>query len=276
MSRRVPPTKSVVAQIDDLDLSESVPRLSNEPVSNQNEKVAYMSYSGNKLSVALPSNKGPEMPSFDSDAFSEMVSKPGALEEMMSHMQSNPAAASVISDTLRNPDAKREMTKLIQDSGADLQLMNSMNPRKSKHRGDRPKRKEILKMQKQNKSLLKKVEVPVIKAVKITVSRQINQIELPSDLFPDCCSSRLSTNPDGEVLGFKEFSFQNPGESEKYITVMHIEGSKATNKLIKRTFGMELGREIIMINGTIDQPSDMTPSDFKSLPLKLNLVQPDN
>lgn len=198
---------------------------------------------------------------FSPEGFSEIISKPGAIEEMMAHVQNNPQASSMIRDMISNPDAQREMTKIIQESGADIELMKKMNPRKNKHQNERPKMKEVKKMKKMNKKLTKPRTIPTMKGIKITMSRQVNPIDIPSENFPDSCLSKISTNA-GDTLSFKEFKYGN----DKYITVLYVEGDKRPNKLIRKTFSQELGKEVIIINGTVDQPSEMTPIMFKSLP----------
>jgi hypothetical protein len=198
------------------------------------------------------------------------------IEDMMAHVQANPQAASMVRGMINDPAARREMNRLIQNTGADLQMMDALNKGKAKkHRNERPKRKEILKMQKQNKGLLKQPKLASLKVIKITCSRQVKQIEVPTETFPDNCLSKITSDTNA-VLGIKEFVYHPGGNVnlDEYVTMLYVEDSKRVNKLIKQKFGAEYGSEVLVIGGTVDNPGELTPEAFAKLPT-LKLVEPE-
>lgn len=232
-SRRMPPPSSAVT-ITDLPEADEVPTLVETPP-----------------------------PSFDGDKFGELLSQPNAIEEMMSHVQANPQAASMIRGMVNDPAARREMNRLIQNTGADLQMMDSLNKRKNKHRNERPKRKEVMKFQKQNKALVKTAKVASFKVIKITASRQLKPIEVPTETFPHCCLIKICTDANA-TLGVKEFTYLDRKGCDQYVTLLYVEDAKGVNKLIKQKFGAEYGREVLVLSGTVDNPSELSIDDSEA------------
>lgn len=237
-SRRVPPSRTT---IQDLPEPDEAPTL-----------------------VAGPSTPTEIGLGFNEDKFGEILAKPNMVEEMMAHVQSNPQTASMVRNMVNDPAARREMNRMIQNTGADLQMMNSLKKNKG-HRNERPKRKEILKLQKQNKALMRAPKVDSMKLIKITIGRKLNQIEVPSEGFPHNCVSKISTDPDA-ILGIKVFNYL-VDEKEQYVTLLYVEDSKRVNKLIKAKFGAEYGGEVLVLSGTVDNPSELTPDQFNKLPV---------
>lgn len=280
MSRRVPPThQSILTNIEDLPpvdgksfaesaFSRRVPPSAVTDNKTEIEDVPELVASSSEVSSNAPSLT--EI--MNDDKFGEILSKPNMIEEMMSQVQANPQAASMVRGMVNDPAARREMNRLIQSTGADLQMMNSLNKRKNAHRNDRPKRKEILKLQKTNKSLVKTPKLPTLKILKITASRQVKQIDVPTDTFPHCCLAKITTDTDA-ILGVKEFLYLVDGK-EKCLTLLYVEDSKGCNKLIKQKFGAEYGREVLVVSGSVDNPdNEFTPTQFERLPL-LKLLAP--
>lgn len=276
MSRRVPPTINVITSSEsesDLTTASSSTATSGLDGSSNGRRAPP---SLSKTSVQkdddipelIPTQLENTLSSINpSEKISELLSNPDALNTVMSGMQSNPQAASMVRTMINDPTARREVTRMIEQSGADIELMKSLNPKANKHRGDRPKRKEIMKLQKQAKSMMKTAnEGTLIKMVKITVSRQLKEIEIASPSYPDGCLAKITTSP-GHILGMKEFTYKHPKDgTEQYLTLLYVEDDKSgQNKLVKRKFGAEYGREVLIIGGTVDNPSSMSIGNLNEI-----------